>query len=210
MISLFAGTTILTNHPSLILDVIWLVWLISWIIASFWSGLVRSRIATRQTWTYRAGLIVGGVLLVPYVSSALGETPLWSVGPGGTLFLAVLMVAGLGFTWSARLYLGRLWSSAITRKEGHRIVDTGPYALVRHPIYSGIIVGLVATAAAEPTRPALVGAAFVILGLYLKARFEERFLCDELGAEDYGAYCHRVAMMIPFLSLRWKTGRDLR
>ena len=192
----------MTNHPSLILDVIWIVWLISWIMASFWSGLTQRRIATSETWIYRTGLIIGGVLLVPYVSNALGETPLWSVGREGTLFLAVLMIAGLGFTWSARLYLGRLWSSAITRKEGHRIVDSGPYALVRHPIYSGIIVGLIATAIAEPTRPALLGAAFVILGLYLKARFEERFLSDELGAEDYGAYCRRVPMLIPFLFLR--------
>ena len=190
------------NHPSLILDVIWIVWLMSWILASFWSGLVQRRIATSETWIYRTGLIIGGILLVPYVSNALGETPLWSVGPGGTFLLALLMMAGLGFTWSARVYLGRLWSSAITRKEGHRIVDTGPYALVRHPIYSGIIVGLIATAAAEPTRPALLGAAFVILGLYLKARFEERFLSDELGVEDYGAYCRRVPMMIPFLFLR--------
>jgi protein-S-isoprenylcysteine O-methyltransferase Ste14 len=109
------------------------------------------------------------------------------------------MVAGLCFTWWGRIYLGRLWSSEITRKEGHHIVDTGPYGIVRHPIYTGLIVGLLATAVAEATITGVIGAALVIYGIYLKASSEERFLRVELGPDAYDSYRRRVPMLIPYL-----------
>jgi len=90
----------------------------------------------------------------------------------------------------------------ITRKKDHRIVDTGPYAFVRHPIYAGLVIALLATAAAEGRATALVGAALVVFGVWLKARTEERFLMAELGAEIYASYCRRVSMLIPFLPHR--------
>jgi len=97
----------------------------------------------------------------------------------------------------ARIHLGRLWSSAITRKEDHHVVDRGPYRLVRHPIYTGLIATIFATAAAQATVTGLLGAALVAAGLWLKARIEERFLTAELGADAYGAYRRRVPMLIP-------------
>ena len=66
------------------------------------------------------------------------------------------MLVGLLLTWWARIYLGPLWSSVITRKKDHKIIDTGPYALMRHPIYTGLIIALLATAAAEGRATALV------------------------------------------------------
>ena len=116
--------------------------------------------------------------------------------------LAAVMLAGLSLTWWARIYLGPLWSSVITRKENHKIIDTGPYAFVRHPIYSGLIIALLATAAAEGRVTALFGAALIVLGVWLKARTEERFLLTELGPEIYSAYSRRVPMLIPFLPHR--------
>ncbi len=95
--------------------------------------------------------------------------------------------------------MGALWSGAIVRKEGHHIVETGPYALVRHPIYTGLIVAIFATAAAQATVTGLIGAALVAIGLWLKARVEERFLTAELGADAYAAYRRRVPMLVPFL-----------
>ena len=90
----------------------------------------------------------------------------------------------------------------ITRKKGHKIIDTGPYAFVRHPIYCELIIALLATAVAEAKVVALLGSALVILGVWLKARTEERFLLAELGPDIYGAYCRRVPMLIPFLPHR--------
>jgi protein-S-isoprenylcysteine O-methyltransferase Ste14 len=54
-------------------------------------------------------------------------------------------VSGFAFSWWARIVLGRLWSSGVTRKTDHRIVTTGPYKVVRHPIYSGIIIAVLAS-----------------------------------------------------------------
>ncbi len=193
---------IVVNHPSAILDLIWIAWLISWVAASSWSGLTQKRVATLPTWTYRAAMIAGGILLIPSTPWLLGEQRIWEIGHDGAYALAGLMLLGLAFTWWARIYLGRLWSSAITRKEGHRIIDTGPYAFVRHPIYTGLIIALLATAAAEARVTALLGTALIIFGLWLKARSEERFLTVELGTDAYRSYCRRVPMLIPFLPHR--------
>lgn len=192
----------MVNHPSAILDLIWIAWLISWVAASSWSGLTQKRVATLPTWTYRAAMIAGGILLIPSTPWLLGEQRIWEIGHDGAYALAGLMLLGLAFTWWARIYLGRLWSSAITRKEGHRIIDTGPYAFVRHPIYTGLIIALLATAAAEARVTALLGTALIIFGLWLKARSEERFLTVELGTDAYRSYCRRVPMLIPFLPHR--------
>jgi protein-S-isoprenylcysteine O-methyltransferase Ste14 len=112
------------------------------------------------------------------------------------------MLTGLALTWWARIQLGGLWSSAITRKEKHRLVEIGPYALVRHPIYTGLIIALLATAAIEATQLALLGAQLIALGLWVKARAEERFLSTELAPETYESYRRRVPMLVPFLLRR--------
>jgi protein-S-isoprenylcysteine O-methyltransferase Ste14 len=189
-------------QPSQVLEIIWLVWLTSWVASSFWSGRAQKRAATLETWGYRAPMIAGGILLVPLIGPLLGEKPLWKVDYAGMYALAALMLAGLMLTWWARIYLGSLWSSVIARKQDHKIIDTGPYAFVRHPIYTGLMIALVATAAAEGRLTALIGAALIILGVWLKARTEERFLLTELGPESYDDYRRRVPMLIPFLPRR--------
>lgn len=188
--------------PNTTIDLIWVLWLASWVAASFWSGRTQQRIGDLETWTYRAAMIAGGILLVPLTERTLEQRSLWDAGRAGGYAIVLVMLAGLAFVWWARIHLGRLWSSAITRKEDHRIVDNGPYALVRHPIYTGLIVAILATAAADATITALVGAALVIFGLWLKARSEERFLVTELGSDAYQAYCRRVPMLVPFTTRR--------
>ncbi len=118
------------------------------------------------------------------------------------LRLAGLTLVGISFTWWARIHLGRFWSNAITRKEGHRVIDTGPYGLVRHPIYTGLIAGMLATGVAVGTVTAMLGAVLISLGMWQKARMEEGFLTHELGANAYGSYCRRVPMLVPFLPPR--------
>jgi protein-S-isoprenylcysteine O-methyltransferase Ste14 len=172
-------------RPNETFEVIWIGWLVSWIAASLWSGRTAKRATTWETWAYRVAIFAGALLIAPWTASLLGA-------------LVGVMLVGLLLTWLARIHLGRLWSSAITRKEQHRVVDTGPYAYVRHPIYAGIITALMATAIIEATLAALVGAVLISLGLWLKARAEERFLMGELGPDAYRSYCSRVPMLIPF------------
>ena len=128
----------------------------------------------------------------------LGEKPLWQFGDLGIYVAACLTLAGISFTWWARIHLGRFWSNAITRKEDHQVIDTGPYGLVRHPIYTGLIAGMLVTGIAVGTVTAMLGAVLISLGMWQKARLEEGFLTTELGAEAYGLYCRRVPMLVPF------------
>jgi protein-S-isoprenylcysteine O-methyltransferase Ste14 len=109
--------------------------------------------------------------------------------------MVALTAAGIAFAWWARIALGRLWSGGIERMAEHRVVDTGPYAFVRHPIYTGLIAGAVALAALQAKPWAILGAALFSLGFTLKARVEERFLEQEIGG--YEAYRRRVSMILP-------------
>jgi protein-S-isoprenylcysteine O-methyltransferase Ste14 len=187
-------------RPAATLEIIWIIWLVSWIAASFWSGRTQRQVGALETWSYRTAMIAGGILLAPWTAKLFGEQQLWNVGYASVSAFAAVMLVGLAFAWWARIHLGRLWSSAITRKEGHRIVDDGPYALVRHPIYTGLIVALLATAGAEAVLTAIFGVALIISGIWLKAHTEERFLMVEFDADAYAAYRRRVPMLVPFLS----------
>jgi protein-S-isoprenylcysteine O-methyltransferase Ste14 len=91
-----------------------------------------------------------------------------------------------------------MWSARITRKTDHKVVDSGPYALVRHPIYTGLLLALLATAAAKGTMLGVAGFLILLIGIWVKARLEERWLTEELGADAYGNYRRRVPMLVPF------------
>jgi protein-S-isoprenylcysteine O-methyltransferase Ste14 len=92
-----------------------------------------------------------------------------------------------------------MWSSSVTFKADHRIVDTGPYAVVRHPIYTGIIISALATAALRARAIAFAGLVLLITGFWIKAKIEERFLRDHLGAQAYDAYARRTSLLFPGL-----------
>jgi protein-S-isoprenylcysteine O-methyltransferase Ste14 len=176
----------------------WVAWLLSWLAASWWSSRTAQRVSAGREIKSRVILVVGAVLLFGlYPHERAIELPLWRLGPIGDWLLVALTVLGFLFAWWARLHLGRLWSATVTRKAEHRVVDTGPYGLVRHPIYTGIIVATLATAADRGTALGWLGATLMIGGWYLKARLEERFLGAELPG--YDDYARRVPMLMPFV-----------
>ena len=189
----------IATWPTRLLALIWLAWVISWIIASFWSGRTKTHVPTWNSWIYRLPILLGAILLSPWASGAFWEKPLYNPGNIGTYMLAVVVLLGISFTWWARIHLGRFWSNAITHKEGHSIIESGPYGLVRHPIYTGLIIAILATGAAVATAASLLGALLISFGEWQKARMEERFLTVELGSEAYESYRRRVPMIVPFL-----------
>lgn len=176
----------------------WILWFLSWLAATPWSAPTVKRVVNGGTTLSRLVIIAGAVMLFGGASAWLQGERLWRIDPAGAVLLAVPVLASFLFAWWARLHLGRLWSGMITCKAGHRLVDSGPYALVRHPIYTGLIGAALATAVEEATLPAMLGAALIALGLWLKAALEERFLRRELGADLYDAYRRRVPMLVPF------------
>jgi protein-S-isoprenylcysteine O-methyltransferase Ste14 len=181
------------------IEAVWIVWWILWLAAAAWSDPVVKAPPRRQHILYRLLPAAGAVLMFGAVRPRSGELRLWRTPDAVAWTMVALAIAGFTFTWWARVHLGRLWSSSVSRKADHHIVDTGPYAIVRHPIYTGIILASFATAALRGTAQAWLGMAVMTLGWYIKARLEERFLRDELGADAYGAYSRRVPMLVPFI-----------
>src|SRR5690349_13132033 len=117
----------------------WICWAVSWAAAAAWSDRPSARSSGGGALTYYGPIAAGAVLLFSWGFDQYLPAPLiWRIGLGAAWAMVALAVGGFLFAWWARLHLGRLWSSGIARKEDHRVVDSGPYALVRHPIYSGI------------------------------------------------------------------------
>jgi protein-S-isoprenylcysteine O-methyltransferase Ste14 len=177
----------------------WSLWMATWLIAALWSDPAAKRSTFREQWRYWIVTMAGVVLLFGrYSSRSYGGGELWDLGFGTNAALVAVAALGLLFTWWARIYLGRLWSSSVTRKADHIVVDTGPYGIVRHPIYTGIIAAALATALVKGTPYAIVGALLMSFGFWIKAALEERFLREHLGADAYDSYRRRVPMLIPF------------
>jgi protein-S-isoprenylcysteine O-methyltransferase Ste14 len=200
--------TIDWGAPEVVCNVIWAVWYSTWLAAVVFSKKTTATGRDPGGWARSiAGL--GAVLL--FTPAATGAKLLGSVGLAAftqrlwpateTLAwtLVGLTVAGFAFCWWARLHLGRLWSGLVTLKEGHKIIDTGPYGLVRHPIYSGLMFSALMTAGLRATPAAFLGSLMLIVGFGFVARIEERFLREQMGASVYDAYARRVGMLVPFI-----------
>ena len=185
--------------PQLLTIVAWSAFVLSWVGAAFWADRAEKRPARREALLYRTVTVAGVVLLVAGGEQfSRGVDRLWSFEPVADYALVLVVLSGLAFTWWARLYLGRLWSSSVTKKADHRVVDTGPYAIVRHPIYTGIILACAATAAQLGTALAVAGVLVLSVGFWIKGRLEERFLRGQLGEGAYDAYRQKVPMLVPF------------
>jgi protein-S-isoprenylcysteine O-methyltransferase Ste14 len=188
--------------PTVALFSLWAVFLAGWTIAALWNRPTVGGAGFRASLPLYAGAALALALLLwartPY--PILTQT-LWNFGPAFGWAMVVVTGLALGFSWWARLHLGALWSIGIARKEDHRVVDTGPYAIVRHPIYTGLIVGMFAMAAERAKLAPIILAVGVAIFFALKARLEERFLRAEFGS-DYDVYRVRVPMIVPFLAAR--------
>jgi protein-S-isoprenylcysteine O-methyltransferase Ste14 len=185
---------------------VWMLWGAVWVALGLWANRTADAAPARSQAVYRIINIVAfaAMFVDVYRPSPQGVRwmpllpPLWHVPAALGWLLALLALAALALAIWSRLTLGRLWSAAVTRKDGHRIVDTGPYGLVRHPIYTALLMGSAAISIAKGTPIALAGFALMIVGYTIKARLEERFLAEQLGRDAYGAYRRRVPMIVPF------------
>ncbi len=184
-------------------------WYATWIIAARWANRTQKHPGSLRELPYffleSTGLSILlfyplVMMLQPYVPPVLQVwfQRFWQLPVNAGWVAVGVAGAGLLFCWWARIHLGKLWSGFITRKEGHRIVDSGPYAVVRHPIYTGALTAALAAAAIRGTPLALAGLALLTVAYQMKTRLEEKFLSEELGAEAYAAYRRRVPRLVPF------------
>ncbi len=179
----------------------WLAWAVSWIVAALWADRVAKRPGFFRELRHYSLEILGFILLLGIFGNRRTHgllTRLWSLPPVADWVLLGIVIFGFAFAWWARAVLGRLWSGRVTRKADHHIVQTGPYAVVRHPIYTGLLISAFATVAIKGTAIAAAGGVILLIGWIVKARLEERFLREELGEEAYDAYRRRVPMLVPF------------
>jgi protein-S-isoprenylcysteine O-methyltransferase Ste14 len=185
------------NHR--IIAGLWLLFVAYWAV-----GSVGAKRSARGTWRRGIGLRlilfvgVAGVLRSPslresfaQVQRSLSQSSLLNWGG------VVLCVLGFGLAFYARWYLGRNWGMPMSHKEQAELITSGPYAFIRHPIYTGLILAILGSAIGVNISWMLmlipVGAYFI-----LSARQEESVML-QLFPEQYAAYMARTGMLVPRL-----------
>lgn len=179
--------------------VLWLCWAAYWWLRSHDVKATARRESTQQRLLHIAPLAVAVLLfwqtLIPipflYVRFVPFSEAIFVAG-------AALTLAGLLFTVWARIHIGRNWSGVVTVKENHELVTSGPYAIVRHPIYSGLLLGFAGSALALGEVRGLVAVALALWSFQRRIGTEERWMREQFGAA-YQAYGERVARLVPFL-----------
>ncbi len=94
---------------------------------------------------------------------------------------ALITVAGVAFAIWARRHIGKNWSAQVTIRQEHDLIRTGPYARIRHPIYTGLLLAIAGTAIEIGEYRALLALTLVFIGFAIKAKREELLLTKEFG-----------------------------
>jgi len=181
-----------TIDPKAIIGVSWLAFFVAWFIAmTIYGG--GGRRTTAGSIGLRVLLLTGAYLAVRYGDSV---RPFRELTDGVAMAGAVLCVVGLLFAVWARVALGRSWGMPMTLAEGPELVTSGPYRLVRHPIYTGLSLMLMGTSLVYPV--AVAPCAIAIVYSAFAARREERDM-QQRFPEAYPGYRKRSKFLVPFL-----------
>ncbi|MBV8141467.1 MAG: isoprenylcysteine carboxylmethyltransferase family protein [Verrucomicrobia bacterium] len=177
----------------------WVGLAIVWLV----TGVLAKRTVRKQTSASRLlhlAFTTLGFVLIFNSSWRLGPLDNWLYDPSAATayFGAALTLIGIAFAIWARFYLGSNWSGSVTVKADHALVQSGPYALVRHPIYTGILLAALGSSLAYPRARGFVGLAILVITLRIKSRLEERFMQEQFGAQ-YAGYKQDVKALVPFI-----------
>ena len=176
----------------LVFAVGWAAFWLYWLVAAF--SMKRGRVPWSRELRVRAVIAVIVILLIrlgAFRGHALDTDP-WRTGIG-----LVLFALGLGFAIWARMHIGRNWGTPMAQKDEPELVTSGPYHLVRHPIYSGILLAGVGTAVALNWQWLT---AVVLAGIYFlySATVEERYMTEQFP-DNYPVYKRSTKMLVPFI-----------
>ena len=183
----------------LFFPVVWIAFLFYWQIKAAGTKTTQrlepaaSRILRALTFLIVIILLSTTRIPLPWLYHQVWPSGLWSFWIG-----AAVTVAGLLFAVWARLHLGTNWSRSVTIKQAHELITTGPYSLVRHPIYTGILTGFLGTAIALSEVRGFIGLFLIFLVLWAKLRMEEEWMRSQFG-ETYAAYAYQTSALVPWL-----------
>lgn len=181
----------------LYLDVViasWAVFVIVWAVMA--AGMKKTRKGSLGPWFMR--VLVAAVVIVIVEPGRFGHgVRLARSGPARGWIAAALVAGGIGLAIWARTIMGRNWGMPMSVKQDTEIVSAGPYARIRHPIYTGMFVALVGSCLLAGSAWFAVCVA-VAAYFFISARTEERHLLRELP-DTYGPYMARTKMFVPFV-----------
>jgi protein-S-isoprenylcysteine O-methyltransferase Ste14 len=180
------------------IPVLWSVFAMYWVAARRHAKTTLRRESLWSSATHMVPLAIAFLLIaLPRFPGLLGtRLVLWT--PANFWVGAPMVAAGLGFAIWARIYLGRNWSLSVTVKEGHHLVRRGPYAWVRHPIYTGLLLAFIGSAISLDEWRGFLAVVIAGGALWSKLRIEERWMLETFG-DDYKRYQSEVPALIPFL-----------
>lgn len=177
----------------------WILFLAIWVV----SGLnakktIRSDFQKLSFWIRLFIFISAVILLNRSLQSVSLSASYLSVSNPYLLWAGVVIcAAGISFAVWARMHLGRNWGMPMSEKQSPELITTGPYRLVRHPIYTGICFALLGTALTEGFA-FLFGAVWVVALFIFSAKKEEKVMLDQFE-EVYLDYKKHTKMIIPFI-----------
>jgi protein-S-isoprenylcysteine O-methyltransferase Ste14 len=176
---------------------LWLLYLVYWTAVSF-KVKATKRLESASSRILRSVIFACAILLLcdRELPITVLYRQLFSAGPGPFFAGTAITIAGLLFSVWARLFLGRNWSRSVTIKQDHELITSGPYALVRHPIYTGILAGFLGTALAIAQVRGFLAFFLILIALSFKLRLEEQWMHSHFG-KIYEDYARGVPALLP-------------
>jgi protein-S-isoprenylcysteine O-methyltransferase Ste14 len=187
----------MTDSTWLLIQYCWIAWVLYWVAMAFTSkrtverrGFIGYRLVTI--------ILVVGLIAAERLLHLSSQAQLWQTPLALGIATDCIVLAGAAFTVWARIALGRNWSAEVTFKQDHELIESGPYALARHPIYTGLIVMALGTAVNYGHTFGFVLLVGLCGGLWWKAREEEQIMSRHFP-DAYAEYRTRVRAIIPFV-----------
>jgi protein-S-isoprenylcysteine O-methyltransferase Ste14 len=179
----------------------WGVFWVLWLLAAFTNKRTLQRQTSGSRSLHLVLLLIGVIFIFDFWNffnhgwlnaQLVPATPFW------VLFGAAVTITGILFCFWARAILGKNWSGTVTIKQDHELILRGPYAFVRHPIYTGLLMGMLGTAFVYGFARCFVGVLVLGLAFWLKSQTEEQFMVQQFG-EQYLRYRQEVRALIPYI-----------
>jgi protein-S-isoprenylcysteine O-methyltransferase Ste14 len=180
---------------------IWFAVFILWILASITSKRSLKAQTNGSRFLYLCVVLLGIMMIFNFDNWFATEWLQTRIIPNEVPYVlggGILTISGILFSIWARIILGSNWSGAVTIKEDHELIRRGPYHLVRHPIYTGLLFGLLGTSFVYGFVRCLFGVLIVGLTFWIKSQTEEQFMVQQFG-EQYLEYRREVRALVPYI-----------